>query len=46
MYLEEEKKSSLYDDMGLVLVKVKTFSKFFCVSVGQGDFKKELQKVG
>ena len=40
------KKSSSYDDMGLVLVKVKTFSKFFCVSVGQGDFKKELQKVG
>ena len=40
------KNSSSYDDMGLVLVKVKTFSNFFCVSVGQGDFKKELQKVG
>ena len=32
--------------MGLVLLKAKTFSKFFGVSVGQGDFKKELQKVG
>ena len=32
--------------MGLVLLKAKTFSNFFGVSVEQGDFKKELQKVG
>jgi len=32
--------------MGLVLLKAKTFRQFIGVSAGQGDFKKELQKVG